>query len=1208
MKVLFFFVLALVLVSFPLPALADFVNQDIEDLDLMTGDWAKQYGDANIDAGWPQDISGPGVRWKATPTVSSGWVKIGVGDNFSIRTGTYGFPTIWVGTGYFADWTGHGTYQLAFTNNSATSYVFVKPYYTTGSAGYWHDASTWVAPGETRVVSVNLTTLAGGEPGTAPNLATVSHFGFELGMNYANPPTVYGEGNEFDVSVSAQFPVHNVTQDTWHLSIQDGVDNAVANDQLTVAAGLYDERIAINKSITLLGATSGVSKRGYAVPAGYAYDAATESIIRPSTPLELQVVKVAADGVVFDGFVVANEVCATGGVYQDLVGIDPSMTATTGVQILNCVLGPNTNTASQDGTKGRSGVTVYGPRALPLKLTVMHSKIFNSEGNGCGIMIVGPYGPSYYGGVPHVNQFAGSVIEDNDILGNHRTGIELAGGVQGGTAWADHVIIRDNLIAENGWFALAEKDNLKYGHGIMFIRCGGDKANADAAGSQYVRLENNEIRDNEKSGLYVGPKNSDLFGTGNVIQDNGKGTGGYSLWDGVRVDLAEFYYGGAALADYGFLTNVSFEQGGNFGNGALGVNVMQTPTAGPVSAICNWWGDILGPNVPPANPSPGDGVVGSVIYAPWLDGLDGVCDQYGANYVSAEPPPECLSIANTCMTVPVVFNRGDTTPLRGATVTFLLSPELELCAGVASVASGLLMNGAYMEVVDNGNGSYTVDQAFLGGTELDCGPVTGGTLFTIGVKPSAGAATDDTGTITILSVDARDCANPFNVLPGIPGPAAEITIDRTAPAAVSGLVAVQVKSGNDTDGTTKITLTFTAPGDAAQTWVYRKEFGFYPEYDDDGGAAPTAPVTPAAAVAAGWTLTSVTLSGQADEVATRDFWYYVAFVADACGNVSAVSDRTGGTLNYHLGDLSDGVTPGTGDNLVSTEDVSTLGNAYGTSDGDPFYQDYVDIGPTSDHSTNGRPTTDSRIQFEDLVIFAINYGGVSKPTPARLGADRNAVALSVAPGAGGLEAIMTLSSTGAVQSVSLPLTWNAEAVEPIAYRGGEMVDRQSGRALALSPEPGTVDAAALGSTFAGTGELAVVTFRVIGAGDPGIRFGEVIARDVENRPVTLETMVESRDLPVTPAVTRLLPSAPNPFMGATQVRFHLAETMPVAVRIYAVDGRLVRTLVDATLVAGEKVLTWDGRDDAGRTTAAGAYMLRMESRAGIESQRIARLQ
>ena len=55
-----------------------------------------------------------------------------------------------------------------------------------------------------------------------------------------------------------------------------------------------------------------------------------------------------------------------------------------------------------------------------------------------------------------------------------------------------------------------------------------------------------------------------------------------------------------------------------------------------------------------------------------------------------------------------------------------------------------------------------------------------------------------------------------------------------------------------------------------------------------------------------------------DEVTNRDFWYYVAFVTDGCGNVSAVSNRTNGTLNYHLGDVTNGFVAGTGNNLVDT--------------------------------------------------------------------------------------------------------------------------------------------------------------------------------------------------------------------------------------------------------------------------------------------------
>ena len=65
--------------------------------------------------------------------------------------------------------------------------------------------------------------------------------------------------------------------------------------------------------------------------------------------------------------------------------------------------------------------------------------------------------------------------------------------------------------------------------------------------------------------------------------------------------------------------------------------------------------------------------------------------------------------------------------------------------------------------------------------------------------------------------------------------------DATPPIAVADLAAVQQLDGNGTDGTTGITITFTAPVDATQIEVYRAPFGNYPEYDD--GASPgSAPV------------------------------------------------------------------------------------------------------------------------------------------------------------------------------------------------------------------------------------------------------------------------------------------------------------------------------------------------------------------------------
>jgi len=102
--------------------------------------------------------------------------------------------------------------------------------------------------------------------------------------------------------------------------------------------------------------------------------------------------------------------------------------------------------------------------------------------------------------------------------------------------------------------------------------------------------------------------------------------------------------------------------------------------------------------------------------------------------VSANTSGLCISGVHPCVNVPVNFDRSDATPARGLSVTFQLSANLQLCSTpAASIHQGSWLN-AYSttyQVIDNGGGSYTVDQAILG---LPCGITTGGQAFTIDVK------------------------------------------------------------------------------------------------------------------------------------------------------------------------------------------------------------------------------------------------------------------------------------------------------------------------------------------------------------------------------------------------------------------------------------------------------------------------------------------
>ena len=125
------------------------------------------------------------------------------------------------------------------------------------------------------------------------------------------------------------------------------------------------------------------------------------------------------------------------------------------------------------------------------------------------------------------------------------------------------------------------------------------------------------------------------------------------------------------------------------------------------------------------------------------------------------------------------------------------------------------------------------------------------------------------------------------------------------PRALSGLTSVQRKTGNDSDGTTGIDLTWApATSEASHIEIWRKGFGDYPEFGDGTGAVPSLPVN----ILNGWEMvTTIPASSTTftDETATRDFWYFAAKVVDTNENYSDTSNMTGGTLNYHLGDVVD---------------------------------------------------------------------------------------------------------------------------------------------------------------------------------------------------------------------------------------------------------------------------------------------------------------
>jgi hypothetical protein len=79
---------------------------------------------------------------------------------------------------------------------------------------------------------------------------------------------------------------------------------------------------------------------------------------------------------------------------------------------------------------------------------------------------------------------------------------------------------------------------------------------------------------------------------------------------------------------------------------------------------------------------------------------------------------------------------------------------------------------------------------------------------------------------------------------------------------------------------------------------------------------------------------------------------------------------------------------------------------------------------------------------------------------------------------------------------------------------------------------------------------------------------------------------------------------PNPFNPQTTVEFTVAHKGRVAVRVYDVAGRLLRTLEDKSIEPGEHATSWDGTDDSGVRVASGVYFVRLEAAGKQRSQKL----
>lgn len=106
-----------------------------------------------------------------------------------------------------------------------------------------------------------------------------------------------------------------------------------------------------------------------------------------------------------------------------------------------------------------------------------------------------------------------------------------------------------------------------------------------------------------------------------------------------------------------------------------------------------------------------------------------------------------------------------------------------------------------------------------------------------------------------------------------------------------------------------------------------------------------------------------------------------------------------------------------------------------------------------------------------------------------------------------------------------------------------------------------------------------------GQPDPGI------FNSVSNPGDRLSTDVT--DITELPSSYRLLNNYPNPFNPTTKIAFELPQSENVSLKIYNINGELIRTVTNENLPAGHFEKVWDGKNDFGKEVSSGIYIYRL---------------
>jgi len=89
-----------------------------------------------------------------------------------------------------------------------------------------------------------------------------------------------------------------------------------------------------------------------------------------------------------------------------------------------------------------------------------------------------------------------------------------------------------------------------------------------------------------------------------------------------------------------------------------------------------------------------------------------------------------------------------------------------------------------------------------------------------------------------------------------------------------------------------------------------------------------------------------------------------------------------------------------------------------------------------------------------------------------------------------------------------------------------------------------------------------------------------------------------------PITFQLNQNYPNPFNASTTIEYQLPQDTQLTIRIFNLQGKLIKTLFEGTQQAGFHKILWDGKNMNNQTVSSGLYLCRLDSKQFSTSQKI----